>query len=190
MAQVQVQCCFTSTQTITTIRDGETRTATSTFTYSWALLKLWLKIHCIFDFFFIIVYLFVDFLYCLFNVALCPSTCSFYYAVYRGVGVSGWAGRGERASEKGGAGLVEAENYDISRLSNRTLSSWLRSCLDLHRFAVRTPSTSSAAVIMMESGSWRTGPPHNRVVFAVRTMGLGKLWLTETESDSGRQMAD
>ena len=29
---VQVQCCFTSTETIRTIRDGEPRTATSTFT--------------------------------------------------------------------------------------------------------------------------------------------------------------
>ena len=28
----QVQCCFTSTETIRTIRDGEPRTATSTFT--------------------------------------------------------------------------------------------------------------------------------------------------------------
>ena len=31
-AQVQVQCCFTSTETIRTIRDGETRTATSSLT--------------------------------------------------------------------------------------------------------------------------------------------------------------
>ena len=30
--QVQVQCCFTSTETIRTIRDGEPRSATSTFT--------------------------------------------------------------------------------------------------------------------------------------------------------------
>ena len=29
---IQVQCCFTSTETIRTIRDGEPRTATSTFT--------------------------------------------------------------------------------------------------------------------------------------------------------------
>ena len=29
---VQVQCCFTSTETVPTIRDGEPRTATSTFT--------------------------------------------------------------------------------------------------------------------------------------------------------------
>ena len=29
---VQVQCCFTSPETIRTIRDGEPRTATSTFT--------------------------------------------------------------------------------------------------------------------------------------------------------------
>ena len=28
----EVQCCFTSTKTIKTIRDGEPRTATSTFT--------------------------------------------------------------------------------------------------------------------------------------------------------------
>ena len=30
--QVQVQCCFTSTETVRTIKDGEPRTATSTFT--------------------------------------------------------------------------------------------------------------------------------------------------------------
>ena len=30
--QVQVQCCFTSTETIRTIRDGEPRTATSSLT--------------------------------------------------------------------------------------------------------------------------------------------------------------
>ena len=30
--QVQVQCCFTSTETVRTIRDGEPRTSTSTFT--------------------------------------------------------------------------------------------------------------------------------------------------------------
>ena len=29
--QVQIQCCFTPTETIMTIRDGEPRTATSTF---------------------------------------------------------------------------------------------------------------------------------------------------------------
>ena len=29
---VQVQCCFTSTETVPTIRDGEPRTVTSTFT--------------------------------------------------------------------------------------------------------------------------------------------------------------
>ena len=32
VAVVQVQCCFTSTETVRTIRDGEPRTATSTFT--------------------------------------------------------------------------------------------------------------------------------------------------------------
>ena len=32
MRKVQVQCCFTSLETIRTIRDGEPRTATSTFT--------------------------------------------------------------------------------------------------------------------------------------------------------------
>ena len=30
--RVRVQCCFTSTETIRTIREGEPRTATSTFT--------------------------------------------------------------------------------------------------------------------------------------------------------------
>ena len=30
--QVQVQCCFTSTETIRTVRDWKPRTATSTFT--------------------------------------------------------------------------------------------------------------------------------------------------------------
>ena len=30
--QVQVQCCFTSTETTRTVSDGEPRTATSTFT--------------------------------------------------------------------------------------------------------------------------------------------------------------
>ena len=29
---IQVQCCFTSTETVRTIKDGEARTATSTFT--------------------------------------------------------------------------------------------------------------------------------------------------------------
>ena len=32
MLQVRVQCCFTSTETVRTIRDGEPRTSTSTFT--------------------------------------------------------------------------------------------------------------------------------------------------------------
>ena len=32
VTQVQLQCCFTSTETIKTIRDGEPRTVTSTFT--------------------------------------------------------------------------------------------------------------------------------------------------------------
>ena len=32
MAVVQVQCCFTSTQAVRTIRDGDPRTATLTFT--------------------------------------------------------------------------------------------------------------------------------------------------------------
>ena len=32
VAVVQVQCCFTSTETVRTIRDGEPRTSTSTFT--------------------------------------------------------------------------------------------------------------------------------------------------------------
>ena len=31
---VQVQCCFASTETIRTIRDGEARTATSTFSHT------------------------------------------------------------------------------------------------------------------------------------------------------------
>ena len=32
VADVQVQCCFTSTETIRTVRDGEPRTVSSTFT--------------------------------------------------------------------------------------------------------------------------------------------------------------
>ena len=32
-SSLRVQCCFTSTETIRTIRDGEPRTATSTFTH-------------------------------------------------------------------------------------------------------------------------------------------------------------
>ena len=31
----QFQCCFTSTETVRLIRDGESRTATSTFTQIW-----------------------------------------------------------------------------------------------------------------------------------------------------------
>ena len=38
MSLVQVQCCFASTETIRTIKDGEPRTATSTFTRSRALM--------------------------------------------------------------------------------------------------------------------------------------------------------
>ena len=34
--QVQVQSCFMSTETVRTIRDGESRTAISTFTQLWS----------------------------------------------------------------------------------------------------------------------------------------------------------
>ena len=44
----QVQCCFTSTETVPTIRDGEPRTATSTFTQlltSVVLISVLLHLH-------------------------------------------------------------------------------------------------------------------------------------------------
>ena len=33
VTRVRIQCCFTSTETVRTVRDGEPRTATSTFTH-------------------------------------------------------------------------------------------------------------------------------------------------------------
>ena len=44
-----VQCCFTSTETIRTIRDGEPRTATSTFTQLLSSVP-WVQVQCCFMF--------------------------------------------------------------------------------------------------------------------------------------------